>query len=200
MRHQDTDGRVGGLDLGGAGSTIGVVSEAAPKVGILFVCTGNICRSPLAEGVFLHLARERGVVERFRVDSCGTGGWHVGERADARMREAAERRGVTLESRARQIDPVSDFPDLTLRGGWDLIVVMDLDNKEMVLSLGAPPERVRLLRSFDPALRGKGEREMEVPDPYYGGRRGFDRVFEMVWAACGGLLDCLAEPEEERAK
>lgn len=159
------------------------------QMSVLFVCMGNICRSPLAEGVFLHRAREAGVVDRFRVDSCGTGGWHVGERADARMRATAARRGVELASRARQVDPVSDFPDLTGEGGFDLIVPMDLDNREMLLTLGAPEDRVRLLRSFDPALAGKRDSEIEVPDPYYGGDRGFETVYEMVWAACGGMLE-----------
>ena len=170
------------------------MSEGKAKTSILFVCMGNICRSPLAEGVFLHQARERGLADRFRVDSCGTGNWHVGELPDPRMRETAERKGIALVSPARQIDPLSDFPDLTNAGGFDLLIVMDRDNKETLLMLGAPPERVRLLRSFDPALRGKPEREMEVPDPYYGGARGFETVYEMAWAACAGLLDWLEAP------
>ena len=165
--------------------------DADRPTSLLFVCMGNICRSPLAEGLFIHLARERAVLDRFRVDSCGTGAWHVGELPDPRMRSTAEKHGVTLTSRARQIDPATDFPDLTNKGGFDLILPMDRDNMAAVLDLGAPPERVRLFRSFDPALRDRPKRDLDVPDPYYGGDEGFERVFEMVWAACNGLLDHL---------
>ena len=156
---------------------------------LLFVCLGNICRSPLAEGLFVHLARERGVLERFRVDSAGTGGWHAGEPADGRMRAVAARRGVELTSRARRVEPRSDFPGAGGAGGFDLIVAMDLSNRDDLLDAGAPAERVSLLRSWDPTLAGRPERDLEVPDPYYGGPEGFERVFEMVERACAGLLD-----------
>ncbi|MEO1128658.1 MAG: low molecular weight protein-tyrosine-phosphatase [Planctomycetota bacterium] len=158
------------------------------KIAVLFVCMGNICRSPLAEGMFEHLARERGVLDRFRIDSCGTGGWHTGERADRRMRATAEQRGVELTSRARQIDPAYDFPNGN-GDGFAHILVMDRQNHIEVLELGAPPERVALLRSFDPTA---GE-TAEVPDPYYGGQRGFDDVYDMVERACTGLLDALLD-------
>jgi protein-tyrosine phosphatase len=159
------------------------------KIGVLFVCMGNICRSPLAEGMFEHLARERGALDRFRIDSCGTGGWHAGERADRRMRATAEQRGLELSSRARQINPASDFPN-GASDGFAHILVMDRQNRSEVLALGAPPERVALLRSFDPTTNGA---DAEVPDPYYGGQRGFDDVYEMVERACGGLLDALLD-------
>ncbi len=152
------------------------------KTGVLFVCLGNICRSPIAEGVFLHLARERGVLDRFEVDSCGTGSWHVGERADSRARMSAERRGIELVSVARQVDPERDFDRFT----W--IVAMDRSNVQSLLRVGAPKDRVHLMRSFDAAA----EKDLDVPDPYFGGDDGFETVLDMVEAACAGLLDRLA--------
>jgi len=149
---------------------------------VLFVCLGNICRSPLAEGVFLHRAREAGVGGRFRVDSCGTGGWHVGQRPDPRSIGVAEKHGIELPGHARQHAPPGDH-------GFDLIVPMDLMNRADLLASGAPEERVRLLRSFDPALAGAADDELEVPDPYQGGLSGFDLVFGMVDASVRGMLE-----------
>jgi protein-tyrosine phosphatase len=167
---------------------------SAPESGpyrILFVCLGNICRSPLAEGVFRHLARERGLDEAFEVDSAGTGGWHVGEPPDARAAEVAERHGIVLEGRGRQVAR-DDF------GRFHLVLAMDEQNRADLESLrdadgwvqarGASAE-LRLLREFDPEREG----DLDVPDPYYGGRRGFDRVFEMVRRSCETLLDELEE-------
>ncbi len=163
------------------------------RTGILFVCLGNICRSPLAEGVFLHLARERGIAERFLVDSAGTGSWHVGEQPDVRARAVAQRNRVQLVHRARVVDPASDVK----RFHW--LIPMDRANLRDLLDLGAPRDRTRLLRSFDPSLAGKADHELEVPDPYYGGEHGFDEVFRMVWNACVGLHDMLgAQPMNER--
>lgn len=153
--------------------------------GVLFVCLGNICRSPLAEGVFLHLAAERGIVDRFDVDSCGMGGWHVGERPDRRALAVAKRNGVRLPSRARRFEAPGD-PER-----FHLILAMDRENERDLLGEGAPAERVRLLRSFDPALARARSGDLDVPDPYYGGPDGFDTVFAMVRAACEGLLDHL---------
>jgi protein-tyrosine phosphatase len=152
------------------------------QTSILFVCLGNICRSPLAEGVFLHRARELGAHERFRVDSCGTGGWHAGEPADPRSIAVARRWGVELPSRARKLDPRRDF-------GFDLIVPMDAMNHADLLEAGAAAERLRLLRSFDPAMAGRPDHELDVPDPYHGGPEGFDNVYEMVDAAVRGMLE-----------
>ncbi|MCA9294990.1 MAG: low molecular weight phosphotyrosine protein phosphatase, partial [Phycisphaerales bacterium] len=108
---------------------------------------------------------------------CGTGGWHAGERADPRMREVAERHGVTLDSLARQIraDDLEHF---------DYLVCMDEDNRQHVLSLGAPPSRVTLLLEHDPAST-----LAEVPDPYYGGDDGFEFVYRLVEPACRALLE-----------
>lgn len=153
--------------------------------GVLFVCLGNICRSPLAQGVFLHRARARGAHHRFVVDSCGTGHWHVGKRPDPRSIEVAARRGVELPGRARQLDPERDFD------AFDLIIPMDGENLRDLLDAGAPRDRTRLLRSFDPALAGRPTSELDVPDPYYGAGDGFERVYAMVDAACAGLLDDL---------
>lgn len=150
--------------------------------GVLFICMGNICRSPLAEGVFTHLARERGVLERFLIDSCGTGGWHAGSPPDRRSVDVARRHGIELFGSARQIDPEVDFER------FEHLLVMDRDNLENVLAVGGPRDRVRLLRSYDPELSGHPAHALEVPDPYYGPGDGFQHVFDIVHRACGGLL------------
>ncbi len=152
-------------------------------VAVCFVCLGNICRSPTAEGVFIHLVESAGLADQFVIDSAGTGGWHAGERADPRSRAEANRRGVELPSRARQVI-AADF------ARFDLLLAMDLRNRADLLAL-APSEsaqqRVRLIREFDPlALPGA-----EVPDPYYGGEQGFAEVFDICWRAAEGLLDHL---------
>lgn len=148
---------------------------------------GNICRSPLAEGVFLHKANTRGVAKQFSIDSAGTGGWHVGEPADYRMRQAAESHGVKLTSRARQIRPKD-------ADHFDSIICMDRENRRHVLQLGIPREKVSLLLQYDPESP-----ETEVPDPYYGGPDGFEHVYDLVDAACEKLLEkLLREGSEQR--
>jgi protein-tyrosine phosphatase len=144
---------------------------------ILFVCMGNICRSPLAEGVFRHQARDRGVGDRFVIDSAGTGDWHVGERPDGRMREVADRRGVAVDGLARQVVP-DDFER------FDHLVCMDESNRRQLVRFGAPNEKLRLLLDADPSSAVR-----EVPDPYYGPRRGFETVYDLVERACTALLD-----------
>ena len=162
--------------------------EIEPPINrILFVCMGNICRSPLAEGVFRHLLRQRGLEDKYAVDSAGTGGWHAGEPADQRMQATAARYGVALESRARQISK-TDFDQ------FDLILCADAENRENVLRLGGSPERVRLLLEFDSQAPVR-----EVPDPYYGGQDGFDQVYELVRQACEGLLDRLESADRREA-
>ncbi len=146
---------------------------------ILFVCMGNICRSPTAEGVFSHLADEAGVLERLTVDSAGTHAYHVGEPPDRRSRIAAERRGYALEHlRARRVVE-ADFEI------FDLILAMDRDN---VASLKAASDavhhdKIRLLLEYAPGS------EDEVPDPYYGGAMGFERVLDLIEDASRRLLD-----------
>ena len=148
---------------------------------ILFVCLGNICRSPVAEGVFIHRARERGVLDRFLVDSAGTGDWHAGERPDRRSIAVAAKHGVELPGVARQVT-TADFV------AFDRIVAMDLENHAGLVVRGAPRTKVELLLAYhpDPASLPRG---LEVPDPYYGGPEGFDAMFAMIDAACRGLLD-----------
>lgn len=150
---------------------------------------GNICRSPLAEGVFLHLLRERGLDGCVRVDSAGTGGWHVGNPPDPRSVAVATKNGIELPSRARKISG-SDWEE------FDLIIVMDDDNHADCLDAGAPADRLRHLRSFDPSGNGAN---LAVPDPYYGGDDGFDRVYEMVRASCEGLIEHLTQPSASEA-
>jgi protein-tyrosine phosphatase len=148
---------------------------------ILFVCMGNICRSPTAEGVMRRLLDEAELTQRVHVESAGTGAWHVGDAPDERATLAARRRGVTLAGAARQVSP-ADF------GDFDLLIAMDRANLRELLAVAPDEEaaeKVRLLREFDPSSSG----DLDVPDPYYGGDRGFETVLDLVEAACRGLLD-----------
>lgn len=149
---------------------------------VLFVCTGNICRSPVAEALFDHYVREDGLGDRFQADSAGLGGWHVGDRADPRARRVAEGRGVPVPSRARQFHE-RDFDR------FDLILAMDRDHLVELLSRAPEAHRhkVRLMRDYDRAENhGK-----DVPDPYYGGAQGFEAVHQMLAVSCRNLLDTL---------
>jgi protein-tyrosine phosphatase len=149
---------------------------------VLFVCLGNICRSPTAEGVMRSLVREAGLEDRIRIDSAGTGGWHVGAAPDQRSAAAALRRGITLEGAARQLT-ASDYAE------HDLLLAADAQNHAELLRRAPSDEaraKVRYLREFDPDSAARGD--LEVPDPYYGGERGFDDVLDLVEAACRGLL------------
>jgi protein-tyrosine phosphatase len=146
---------------------------------LLFVCLGNICRSPAAEAAFLDVARAAGRLDEFEVDSAGTGHWHVGERADERMRHAADQRGIAITSRARQVSP-SDFEQ------FDYILAMDRENLR-VLAERAPrglEDKLRLFRDFDPEAPGT-----DVPDPYYGGADGFEEVLDIVSRTAAALLE-----------
>ncbi len=155
-------------------------------VGVLFVCLGNICRSPLAKFIFVDLAARRGVADQFAIDSCGTGGWHSGGPADPRTIAVAMKYGLDASHIARQLEPAEDFER------FDHILAMDSANRERLLRLGAPPARVRFMREFDPSLRGRPEHELIVPDPYYGGPDGFEHMYHMLLCACQGLLEhCL---------
>lgn len=151
-----------------------------PTIGVLFVCLGNICRSPLAEGIFIHLARERGVLDRFRVDSCGTGGWHAGNPSDPRSIAVAAKHGIELPSVARKFDPRSDID------GFDLILPMDRQNMRDLIDLGVPEAKLKLMLDHHPSPPSR-----EVPDPYYGGPDGFDKVYEMLRVSCESMLDSL---------
>jgi protein-tyrosine phosphatase len=149
---------------------------------VLFVCLGNICRSPAAEGMFLHLLAREALAPRFRVDSAGTGGWHVGKPADPRMREAAARRGIQLPSRARRLEP-SDLRR------FDHILTMDADNLAEVTALA---DRHGATARIAPLVQHcRRFTATEVPDPYYGGPEGFERVLDLLDDACAGLLEDL---------
>jgi len=152
---------------------------------ICFVCLGNIVRSPLAENMFRHLADRADVSSRYEVDSAGTSRWHIGERPDARMREVAARHGFQYDGRARQITK----EDLEY---FDLLIAMDASNKEDLYQLAQNAEqkrKIRMLREFDP----EGKPDAPVPDPYYGGIEGFERVFQVIKRSCQGLLEAIEE-------
>jgi protein-tyrosine phosphatase len=141
---------------------------------LLFVCLGNICRSPTAEGVMRHLLVEEGLAEAVEIDSAGTGDWHVGHAPDHRSSGAAAGRGIELTGQARQVAP-ADFDS------YDLILAMDRSNHDDLLALAPDEEsreRIRLLREYDPEAVAVGE--LEVPDPYYGGDDGFEDVLDLV--------------------
>jgi protein-tyrosine phosphatase len=164
------------------GSSSGSADDGAP-VRLLFVCLGNICRSPTAEGVMRHVVIEAGMQDRVQLDSAGTGSWHIGSSPDPRARAAASGRGVDLTGEARQVRP-EDFDE------FDLILAMDRANLRDLRALaasGEAEEKVRLLREFDPS--SSGAEDLDVPDPYYGPGGGFEEVFDLVEAACRGLLD-----------
>ncbi|MFZ4574315.1 MAG: low molecular weight protein-tyrosine-phosphatase [Phycisphaerales bacterium] len=152
------------------------------RVGVLFVCMGNICRSPLARVIFEKLVADHGLSSRFEIDSCGTSAWHVGNPADARSVQVAAKHGLDLTHSARKLDPDSDFER------FHHLLGMDQSNCATMLEWGAPRDRVRLVRSFDPWTATRPEHELDVPDPYYGGDDGFDKVYEMLSRSCEGLL------------
>jgi protein-tyrosine phosphatase len=140
---------------------------------------GNICRSPAAEGIFIAKANQAGLNGGIECDSAGTIGYHSGERADARMRAAASRRGYQLESRSRRVQP-SDFED------FDHIIAMDRDNLgELEVLARRHPGKARLSLMCEYA---RGHDDEEVPDPYYGGEQGFEHVLDLLEDACDGLL------------
>jgi protein-tyrosine phosphatase len=157
-------------------------------VRVLFVCLGNICRSPTAEGVMRALVRDAGLEGQIALDSAGTGSWHVGDPPDARATAAAARRGIALSGASRQVRP-EDFE------GFDLILAMDASNLENLRRL-APDEparaKVKLLREFEGRAGSQSsDGDLDVPDPYYEGRGGFEEVLDLVQAACAGLLEQL---------
>lgn len=158
------------------------------KVSVCFVCLGNICRSPTAEGIMRQLVDDAGLSETIGVSSAGTAAYHVGEKPDPRSCETASRRGVALVSRARKFAG-KDF------ARFDYVLAMDAENlahlKKMHRSKAAT-SRLSLLRHFDP----DDPRNQDVPDPYYGGDDGFDRVFDICHASCQSLLDHIVAEHE----
>lgn len=149
------------------------------KINVLFVCMGNICRSPLAHGQFEELVNKEGLSERIMVDSAGTHAYHVGEPPDPRSQQTALRHGIDLGSqRARRVD----LPDFEK---FDYILAMDRDNYRILMNSAAADHqhKIHLFLEYAPERS-----EEEVPDPYYGGPDGFDKVYEMVEAAANGLM------------
>jgi low molecular weight protein-tyrosine phosphatase len=160
---------------------------------VLFVCLGNICRSPTAEAVMARLVAEAELEHAIELDSAGTGAWHVGSPPDERATAAAAARGVTMRGAARQVTD-DDFH------AFDLLLAMDAENHRVLRASAPHPEaaaKVRMLREFDPA--SSDAVSLDVPDPYYGGPDGFDNVLDLVEAACAGLLAELRESAGDRA-
>ncbi|MGL4293962.1 MAG: low molecular weight protein-tyrosine-phosphatase [Bacteroidales bacterium] len=155
-------------------------TEKAEKYKVLFVCLGNICRSPTAEGVMERLVRDAHLENRIEIDSAGTYGGHAGELPDSRMRQHASRRGYNLTSRSRQVH-VSDFEE------FDLIVAMDDRNYQNLRDLAPDLESQAKVRRM--VEYGKQTTYDYIPDPYYGGADGFELVLDLLEDTCDGLLN-----------
>lgn len=151
------------------------------KTKILFVCLGNICRSPSAEAVFTGIVNQNGLKKKFEIDSAGTSGWHAGEPADRRMQSHAVKRGYNLTSISRQFDPNTDFDY------FDLIIGMDDSNIADLKRMARNEDdlqKIHLMTDF-----AKEWNYNEVPDPYYGGEEGFELVLDLLEDSCQGLLE-----------
>lgn len=156
--------------------------------GVLFVCLGNICRSPLAEGVFRAEVERRGLGQRVRIDSCGTAGYHVGEPPDPRSVATARGHGLDIsKQRGRQLRR-EDYR------GFDFIVAMDSDNFRTIVQRAPTGASARIVRftDFVPAPR-----PADVPDPYYGGPSGFEEVYQLLLRGAGALLDEVLAPRSD---
>ena len=152
-------------------------------VEVCFVCLGNICRSPLAQGVFEALVKQEGLQDRIIIGSAGTSHWHVGGPPDPRMQQTARQHGIHLNSRARQFQ-AADFKRM------ELVLAMDQSNLSVLQQMRPEAElhdKLLLFRSFDPENNGN----LEVPDPYYGGDKGFETVFQMIERTCPKVLQHL---------
>lgn len=155
---------------------------------VLFVCLGNICRSPAANGVFASLIAEKNLAGALACDSCGTGDWHIGQLPDSRMRAAGARRGYKFTHRARTLSR-DDY------AAFDLILAMDDENFRDIIDrapAGASLEKVRRFAEF---CSGKFAGIGFVPDPYYGGEKDFERALDIIENGCAGLLDALTASE-----
>ena len=150
---------------------------------VLFVCLGNICRSPAAEGVFTKMIKDAGLDDRVSIDSCGTAAHHEGESADIRMREHAKRRGYELTSIARGLVR-KDFDE------FDYILTMDNSNFNNVVALAADNQKRKIKKLTDFCSNHPHD---QIPDPYYGGPDGFELVLELLEDACQGLVDQIKE-------
>ncbi len=155
------------------------------KIAVLFVCLGNICRSPAAEAIFIDLVKKKGLSDCFIVDSAGTGSWHIGKKADARMRIAAESRDIKILSRARQLNR-NDF------GEFNYILAMDDSNFKNINDLKDKTSSndiasIKKIQDFRSAFN-----EEEVPDPYFGGDEGFDYVLDILEDSVSGFLESIS--------
>jgi len=146
---------------------------------VLFVCLGNICRSPTAEGVFRDLVAREGLSDKINTDSCGTSGWHRGNPPDGRARQEAARRSINIDDLKSRETRDSDFAD------FDFIIAMDTNNYDTLhaMSPAKYSDKIHMFLAFAPSVA-----ETEVPDPYYGGADGFANVFDMINTASNGLL------------
>lgn len=155
------------------------------KIHVVFVCLGNICRSPVAEGTFHHLVEKKGLESHFQIDSAGTSAWHIGQSANKRSIKVAQRHGIKLTSLARQFTP-QDF------NKFDYIIAMDRSNYQDIIRLSQTKKdktKVEMMRKWDnlPYEDFPGD----VPDPYYGGNEGFENVQNILINCCSGFLDHL---------
>jgi protein-tyrosine phosphatase len=150
---------------------------------VLFVCLGNICRSPMAEGIFKHMVEQEGLSNKILTDSAGTSRYHTGSLPDSRMREVALNNGIKLTHKARQLS-FADFYD------FHYIIAMDSSNYEDIMAERPINEdhkaQILMMREFD---MERGEHEMDVPDPYYGGQQGFENLYKMLHRSCHVLLN-----------
>jgi protein-tyrosine phosphatase len=153
---------------------------------VLFVCLGNICRSPSAEAVMKDLCEREGIADRVFIDSAGTGDWHIGHAPDPRAIEAASRRGLALTSVARQVQP-SDFEN------FDLIVAMDSSNRADLVEMSGSDDGIILLREAG------GDGPLDVPDPYFGDGDGFELMLDLIERHCAALVDSIAPRLADRA-
>ncbi|MEX0608467.1 MAG: low molecular weight protein-tyrosine-phosphatase [Balneolaceae bacterium] len=149
---------------------------------VCFVCLGNICRSPTAEGIFIHKVKNSGLEDYFEIDSAGTAAYHVGEGANSKSQSTANKHGIHLPSKARKLE-ASDLEY------YDLILAMDSENFENINRLDSKnsyQDKIRMMREFDPQPE-----DGEVPDPYYGGMDGFENVYRVLDRSTEALLDAL---------
>ena len=155
------------------------------KISVLFVCLGNICRSPAAEAIFKSLIEKKGLTDCFIVDSAGTGSWHIGKKADSRMRIAAEKRNINILSRARQItsEDFNKFNYILAMDNSNFINIQDLKNRKASTDFSS----IKKIQDFKSAFN-----EQEVPDPYFGGYEGFDYVLDILEDSVKGFLESIS--------